>query len=113
MRDMTSNPPPGVGPYMFARPSEGAEFALERSESFDVPGIPTAQVDRIDAEIVRDAGRATEDVITGELDYIVNPPAPDQLAEVRARYADRYREFTTASTYYFFIRPDLPPFDDR
>ncbi len=112
-RDMTSNPPPGVGPYRFAGPGEEAEFALERSDGFEVEGIPTGQVDRIEAEVVRDPGRATEDVITGELDYIVNPPAPDQLAEVRSRYADRYREFTTASTYFFFMRPDLPPFDDQ
>jgi peptide/nickel transport system substrate-binding protein len=112
-RDMTSDPPPGVGPYTFARPDDGAEFALERSEGFDVAGIPTGQVDRIDAEVVRDAGRATEDVITGDLDYITNPPAPDQLAEVRSRYADRYSEFTTTSTYFFFMRPDLPPFDEQ
>jgi peptide/nickel transport system substrate-binding protein len=110
-RDMTSEPPPGVGPYTFVRPDEGFEFALERSDGFDVPDIPTGELDRIDAEIVRDAGRGTEDVITGELDYIVNPPAPDQLEEVRSRYSDRYREFTTASTYFFFMRPDAPPFD--
>ncbi len=112
-RDMTSHPPPGVGPYTFTRPEDGAEFALERNEAFDVGGLPTGQIDRIDAEIVRDAGRATEDVIAGDLDYIVNPPAPDRLAEVRSRYSDRYREFTTASTYFFFMRPDLPPFDER
>jgi peptide/nickel transport system substrate-binding protein len=112
-RDLTSNPPPGVGPYQFTRPGEGLEFALERSDDFDLEGVPAGQVERIDAEIVRDPGRATEDVIDGELDYIVNPPAPDQLAEVRSRYADRYREFTTASTYFFFMRPDLAPFDDR
>lgn len=112
-RNRSGNPPPGAGPYAFAADSGDAEFALEPNEGFDVPGIPAAALDRIDAEVVQDASRATEDVITGDLDYIVNPPAPDQLAEVRERYADRYREFTTTSTYFFFMRPDLPPFDQQ
>ena len=111
-RDMSSDPPPGVGSYELARPDGDAEFALERSDGFDLPGLPGGELERIDVEVVRDAGRATEDVITGDLDYIVNPPAPDQLAEVRSQYADRYREFTTLSTYFFFMRPDLPPFDE-
>lgn len=112
-RNMTSDPPPGAGPYVFAEPDGDAEFALESSDGFEVPDIPPAGLDRITAEVAQDASRATEDVITGDLDYIVNPPAPDQLAQVRERYADRYREFTTTSTYFFFMRPDLPPFDEQ
>jgi len=112
-RNMTQDPPPGVGPYQFAGTERSGGFALERTPGFDLPGIPAPELDSVSAEIVRDASRATEDVISGRLDYIVNPPAPDQLAEVREKYADRYDEFPTTSIYYFFMRPDLEPFDDR
>lgn len=112
-RNMTQEPPPGVGPYRFDGTERSGGFALERTTGFDLPGIPAAELEGVNAEIVRDASRATEDVISGRLDYIVNPPAPDQLAEVRERYADRYEEFPTTSIYYFFMRPDLEPFDDR
>ena len=112
-RNMTQEPPPGVGPYQFAGAERSGGFALERTAGFDLPGIPAPELDGVNAEVVRDASRATEDVISGRLDYIVNPPAPDQLAEVRERYADRYDEFSTTSIYYFFMRPDLEPFDDR
>jgi len=112
-RNMTQDPPPGVGPYQFAGTERSGGFALERTPGFDLPGIPAPELDSVNAEVVRDASRATEDVISGRLDYIVNPPAPDQLAEVRERYADRYDEFPTTSIYYFFMRPDLEPFDDR
>ncbi|MDQ3669414.1 MAG: ABC transporter substrate-binding protein, partial [Actinomycetota bacterium] len=113
VRNMTQDPPPGVGPYRFAGTERSGGFALERTAGFDLPGIPAPELDSVVAEVVRDARRATEDVISGRLDYIVNPPAPDQLAEVRERYGDRYDEFPTTSTYYFFMRPDLEPFDDR
>lgn len=112
-RDLTKEPPPGVGPYMITSSDPGRGFVLERNDRFDVPGLPSPELDRIEAEIVRDARRATEDVIRGDLDYIADPPAPDQLAEVRERYADRYAEFTTTSTYYFFLNSSMAPFDDR
>ncbi len=113
MRNMNQDPPPGVGPYAFAGTDRDGGFSLERVDGFELDPVPEPTVDAVTAEVVRDASRATEDVISGRLDYFVNPPAPDQLAEVRDRYADRYAEFPTTSIYYFFIRPDLEPFDDR
>ncbi len=110
--DMTKDPPPGVGPYRLASSDPGREFVLERTPAFDLPGVPEGQIDTITAEIVKDASRATEDVISGRLDYIVDPPAPDQLPEIRERYADRYKEFPTASIYYFFLNSRVEPFDD-
>jgi peptide/nickel transport system substrate-binding protein len=113
MRNMNQEPPPGVGPYAFAGTDRDGGFTLEQADGVELPGVPSPTVDTVSAEVVRDASRATEDVISGRLDYFVNPPAPDQLAEVRERYADRYAEFPTTSIYYFFMRPDLEPFDDR
>ena len=41
-----------------------------------------------------------------------DPPAPDQLRDVRAQYTDkRYREYVTNSTYYFFMNQRVAPFD--
>lgn len=110
--DLTKTPPPGVGPYELTDSEPNREFVLERNDSFDLPGIPRGQIDRITASIVKDPRRATEDVISGRLDYIVDPPVPDQLGEVRERYGDRFKEFTTISTYYFFLNSRVEPFDD-
>jgi peptide/nickel transport system substrate-binding protein len=111
--DLTKTPPPGVGPYQLTSSEPNRQFVLERSEGFDVPGIPQGNVRTITAEIVKDERRATEDVIRNRLDYIVDPPVPDQLADVRERYADRYEEFPTASIYYFFLNSRVEPFDDQ
>ena len=41
-----------------------------------------------------------------------DPPPADIKPEVKAKYSDRYREITTASTYYMFMNTRVPPFDD-
>lgn len=111
-RDLTANPPPGVGPFAIESSDPGRGFVLVRNDDFDIPGIPTARVRSVEAEIVRDPRRATELVIDGELDYIADPPPPDLIGEVRERYGNRYDEFPTMSTYYFFLNSEVPPFDE-
>ena len=56
--------------------------------------------------------RQAQDVISGELDYMQDPPPADIKPEVKAKYSDRYEEVTTASTYYFFMNTRVAPFDD-
>ena len=41
-----------------------------------------------------------------------DPPPADIKPEVKAKYSDRYKEITTASTYYMFMNTRVPPFDD-
>ena len=52
-------------------------------------------------------------MISGELDYMQDPPPADIKPEVKAKYSDRYREQTTASTYYMFMNTRTPPFDKK
>ena len=37
-----------------------------------------------------------------------DPPPADLKPEVKAKYSDRYREQTAASTYYFFMNTREP-----
>jgi peptide/nickel transport system substrate-binding protein len=112
--DLTKNPPPGVGPYKVTSSVPNREFVLEKNENFpDLgPDIPPGKVDKITTKIIKSAQRQTQDVISGELDYMQDPPPADLKPEVKAKYSDRYSEQTTASTYYFFMNTREPPFDD-
>src|SRR5918998_1773511 len=115
-RNMTKEPPPGVGPYMVTESVPNRQFVLERNKEYDkkpLPGVPSANIDTITTKIVKSAQRQAQDVISGKLDYMQDPPPADIKPEVKAKYSDRYREQTTASTYYMFMNTRVAPFDKK
>jgi peptide/nickel transport system substrate-binding protein len=91
------------------------QFVLERNPEYDknpLPGVEPGNIDTITTKIVKSAQRQAQDVISGQLDYMQDPPPADIKPEVKAKYSDRYKEQTAASTYYFFMNTRVPPFDD-
>ncbi|HEY6780574.1 MAG TPA: ABC transporter substrate-binding protein, partial [Thermoleophilaceae bacterium] len=111
-RNMSADPPPGVGPYKFTKSVPNREFVLQRVKGFDLPGIPPGNIDTITTKIVKSSTRQAQDVIRGDLDYMQDPLPPDIKPEVEQRYSDRYRTTVTISSYYFFLNNRLAPFDD-
>jgi peptide/nickel transport system substrate-binding protein len=107
-----ASPPPGVGPYRYARVQPGRGFALERNDRFAVPGLPKAGLAPIDVRIVKNLARQAEDVLRSDLDYMQDPPPPDLLPKIRAEARDRYAEYASAATVFFFLNHRTPPFDD-
>jgi peptide/nickel transport system substrate-binding protein len=110
---LTKEPPPGIGPYEITESVPNRRFVLEKNDRFDIPGIPKGKLDKITTVIVTSRLRQAQDVISGDLDYMHDPPPPDIKPEVKAMYSDRYEEHTRASTYYVFMNVRLPPFDRR
>lgn len=111
--NQTKSPPPGVGPYAIAESVPNRRFVLERVEGFDIPDIPKGNVERIETRIVSSVSRQAQDVIDGRLDYMQDPPPADLLPEIKAEHGDRYKEWPTLSTYYFFLNQRIAPFDDE
>jgi len=113
-KTLTKDPPPGVGPYKITESIPNRDFILEKNSFFPDLGadIPPGKVDTIKTVIVKSAQKQTQDVVDGRLDYTQDPPPADMKPEIKAKYADRYTEITTASTYYFFMNTRVPPFDD-
>ncbi|HWI09651.1 MAG TPA: ABC transporter substrate-binding protein [Solirubrobacteraceae bacterium] len=113
-QNMTKDPPPGVGPYRFENVRVNRGYDLVKVADFDVPDQAVGKLDKIEVDIVKNRRRQTQDTIQNKLDYMSDPPAADQLREVRARYAGkRYKEFVTNSTYYYFLNHRIAPFDDE
>jgi peptide/nickel transport system substrate-binding protein len=114
-KNLTEDPPPGVGPYMFTESVPNRQFVMKRNPEYDknpIEGIPSGNIDTITTKIVKSPQRQAQDVIQGQLDYMQDPPPADLKPEVKAKYSDRYMEYTTASTYYMFMNTQVPPFDD-
>ncbi len=120
--NMTKDPAPGVGAYMFTKSIPNREFVLERNPKFReglIPGIPEANIDTVTTKIIPSVQQQTQEVIDNKLDFMQEPPATDLKAELLERFGpdgseeQRYEEFPTLSTYYFFLNTEVPPFDDQ
>ena len=113
-KNMTKNPPPGIGAYKITSSVPNREFVMEKNENFSgFEGVPQAKIDKITTKIIKSPQRQAQQVISGELDYIQDPPPADLKPEIKQKYeGKRYKEFTTLSTYYFFMNQDEEPFDD-
>ena len=121
-KNMTEDPPPGVGSYEFTESVPNRQFVMERVEGFEDlgldEGIPPASIDKITTEIIKNIDQQAQDVLANELDYMQDPPSPDLKPQVVEEVGpdgieeQRYEEFTTSSTYYFFLNVNEEPFDD-
>ncbi len=114
-KNLTESPPPGVGPYKVTESVPNRQFVLEKNANWPDLGadLPAGHVDKITTKIIKNAQRQAQDVISGELDYMQDPPPADIKPEVKAKYSDRYKEITTASTYYMFMNSREAPFDKK
>jgi peptide/nickel transport system substrate-binding protein len=112
-KNLSEEPPPGTGAYKITESVPNRQFVMEKNEHFNVPGIPEGNLDKITTKIVKSAERQTQDVISGKLDYMQDPPPADLLPQVRSEYQDRYEEHVTVSTYYFFMNIRESPFDKK
>jgi peptide/nickel transport system substrate-binding protein len=109
--NLTAKPPAGIGPYKLTESVPNRRFVLEQNDRFTVPGIPKGNLETITTVITPSRARQAQDVISGELDYMQDPPPPDLKPEVKAEYSDRYEEHTRSTTYYVFMNVRMPPFD--
>ena len=113
--NMTKEPPPGVGPFMVTESVPNRQFVMERNPEFEklgIPDIPVPALDKITTEIVPNLNQQTQDVLDNKLDYMQDSVSVDLKPTVLEQASDRYEEFATPSTYYFFMNTELAPFDD-
>ncbi|MGI9019254.1 MAG: ABC transporter substrate-binding protein [Solirubrobacterales bacterium] len=121
-KNLTEDPPPGVGSYEVTESVPNREFVMEKVDGFEDNNlgedIPPAHIDKITVEIIKNIDQQAQDVLDNELDYMQDPPSPDLKPTVNEQVGpdgteeQRYEEFTTTSTYYFFMNLQQPPFDD-
>jgi peptide/nickel transport system substrate-binding protein len=109
LRDMTSRPPPGVGPYAIVRSRRGRGFTLRRDEGFDLPGLPHGYVTEISAR----PGGTAQEVIDGQLDYIQDRPPVALLPDMRSKYRDQYSEHVGLGTLALELDARRAPLSDE
>jgi peptide/nickel transport system substrate-binding protein len=110
-QDLSANPPPATGPYMFAAGADkNRGFTMVRNPYFKpTKYIPRGNPNRVEVTIVGDADAAVQRVINGQADYTNAAIPPERLASVSSRGQLRLRK--SANTYYFWMNTRVAPFN--
>jgi len=114
-RDLSTDPPPGVGPYELEAPAADGSFALRRNETFadlDIPDIPTGNLAEIRTVDTPGPARQAQDVLDGKLDYMQGDPPAALEPTISEQASDRLLEDGLPATVLFELAGDRPPFDD-
>nr|MBA3691455.1 hypothetical protein [Actinomycetota bacterium] len=113
--DQGFRPVPATGPYRVTEAGrEGIE--LVRNEAFEewsTAAQPDGFVDRISFRFGEDASEAFPLLQAGELDVMIETPAPHDLATLRSAHPDQIVTWPGASTWFAGFDVLKPPFDDE
>ena len=70
-------------------------------------------MDKIDIEVLRNQSTQINDIESGKLNWISDPPPPDRYPEVKEKFeGSQFRIEPTISTYYFWMNQTTEPFDN-
>jgi peptide/nickel transport system substrate-binding protein len=118
-KDLSGDPPPATGPYEISHAKPGGGWEYSRNPEWAthdgklLPQIPAGNYDSIDVEIIANAETAVNDVKTGKVDWMEEPPPPDRFDELRERYEGKQLLITPQiDVYYFWMNMTKAPFND-
>ena len=107
-KDATNNPPPASGPFMISKVEAPRTLTMERNPNFKTvkdagaDEVADANVDKITVTENKNNSAQVTDIEQNKVDFMVDPPASDRLAEVKAKLrrsvpASRIRSTPTTS----------------
>ncbi len=117
MKNLSADPPPGVGPYMITQAVPNRGFTVKRNPrfaAFKIPDIPSGSVDEIDVKIVSNTQSEAQQVLSNQAD-IFDPGdtlPPSLLPQITSQAKDRFAREPIPSTYYFFLNTTKAPFNN-
>jgi peptide/nickel transport system substrate-binding protein len=118
--DQSANPIPASGPYMLTSSEPGRGWTYERNPYWakdngkQMTEIPSGHVDKIEIEVLRNQATQVNDIESGKLNWLFDPPPADRYQEVKEKYeGTQFRPEPTISTYYFWMNQTTEPFSNK
>jgi peptide/nickel transport system substrate-binding protein len=115
-RNQTPTPPPGAGRYVIRDVRINRSYRLARNGNFSRTlkgtAIDAGKVDAFTLRVVRSVANAATQVADNRADFMIDNPPPDRIAAIQHQYGNRYAQFATRSSFYFFMNSEARPFDD-
>ena len=118
--DQSAHPIPASGPYYLTKSEPGRGWEYERNPYWakdngkQLTEIPSGHVDKIEIEVLRNQSTQVNDVESGKLNWIFDPPPTDRYQEVKEKFeGSQFRIEPTISTYYFWMNESQEPFNNQ
>jgi YVTN family beta-propeller protein len=112
--DRGLEPVPATGPYLIAAATE-AGIELVRNPEFEEwsrAAQPDGFVDAISWRFGEDPEQAFDRLLAGEVDWMADPPSPEDLAALRIAHPDQVVQTPQLATFFVGLDVLRPPFDD-
>jgi peptide/nickel transport system substrate-binding protein len=117
--DLSANPPPASGPYMITQSQPTRGWTYERNPYWakdngkQMTEIPAGHVDKIEIEVLPNQSTQVNDIESGKLNWIFDPPPTDRYQAVKEKFeGTQFRAEPTISTYYFWMNSTVEPFNN-
>lgn len=118
LRDQSYKPPPATGPYVITNSMPGRGWSYSRNPAWSkngalMPEIPGGHVGRIQISVIRNQSAQVNELKSGKLDWLFDPPPTERIGEVEAGAGGiQLRVAPTNSLYYFWLNTKKAPFND-
>jgi peptide/nickel transport system substrate-binding protein len=116
--DQSASPPPASGPYMITQSQPGRGWTYERNPYWAKDNgkeieLPAGHVDKIEIEVNRNQSTQVNDIESGKLNWIFDPPPTDRYQQVKEKFeGSQFTAEPTISTYYFWMNQTTEPFNN-
>lgn len=112
LRDLSDDPPPGIGPYRVSQVRRSGDVVLERRPAWRLAGVPAGNPQEIVTRTIPDRGARVRAVLEGRADLVEGESPLQLLPDIRSKYEDRYEEHATLHSLYVAIDARREPFRD-
>jgi peptide/nickel transport system substrate-binding protein len=117
MRNLSNNPPAGVGPYELTAVSPNRTFTLVKNPRFaalGIPNIPVGHLDKIKVNITSNTQSEAEQVLKNQADAFDpgDTLPPSLVPQIQSSAGNRFSREPIPSTFYFFLNTQTKPFNN-
>lgn len=116
MKNLSANPPIGVGPYKFASVVPNVSYTLVKNPNWTpISGIPSGYANKIVAKISSNTTANALSVLNNSNDVFDwgDTVPPSLLPQIQSQASDRFKKVQLNSTYFFFLNTKTKPFSSQ
>jgi peptide/nickel transport system substrate-binding protein len=118
VKNLTSDPPPATGPYMFTKVEPGRGWSYARNpywakDNSQISEVPSGHVDKIEIKVVRNDATQVNEIERGKANWMQTPISADLYNKVKDKYeGTQFRVERPINIYLFWMNTEEPPFND-